>query len=121
MKFELRQSFQIESARFLPNLNSGHPCSQMHGHSFKITLIWHGSKHEPAGWVHDYHEISAQMQQVLEKLDHKILNHVCGLENPTTENICAYLYQDVKQWLPSLTQIIVSETQATECRYPVTS
>ena len=38
MNFELKQHFQIESARFLPNLAKSHPCAHMHGHSFKIIL-----------------------------------------------------------------------------------
>ena len=121
MKLELRQTFQIESARFLPNLPDGHPCSQMHGHSFKITLIWRGSKDPKVGWVHDYHSITTQIQPILSRLDHKVLNQVEGLENPTSENLCIYLFEHIQKWLPEIHQVIVSETPNTECRYPITS
>lgn len=120
MKLELRQTFQIESARFLPSLPQHHPCSQMHGHSFKITLIWKGNRNPELGWVRDYHEVTTQMQPILKLLDHRVLNQVPGLENPTSENLCIYLYDQIKKWLPEISQVIVSETSNTECRYPVT-
>ena len=37
------------------------------------------------GWVIDYHEITKIMAPILAQLDHKILNDVPGLENPTSE------------------------------------
>ena len=120
MKFELRQSFQIESARYLPYLPPEHPCSRMHGHSFKITLIWQGEQDPVTGWVKDYHEVTTQMQGLLHTLDHHVLNEIPDLKNPTSENLCAYLYHSVKPWLPELVQVIVSETPHTECRYPIT-
>jgi len=120
MTFELRQFFNIESARYLPNLPPQHPCSKMHGHSFKITLIWRGPKDPQIGWVQDYHKIAEQMQPLLKALDHRVLNEIPGLENPTSENLCIYLYENIQKWLPEIYQVVVSETPNTECRYPVT-
>lgn len=120
MTFELRQSFQFESARFLPNLPSNHPCSRMHGHSFKLTLIWQGQLDPRTGWVRDYHEVKQQTQiTVLNQLDHQVLNQVAGLDNPTSELLAVYIYNQVKTWLPELTQVIIKETPDTECRYPL--
>lgn len=118
MKLELRQTFQIESARFLPKLKKSHPCSHMHGHSFKITLIWSGPIDPSIGWVRDYHSVTQGMEPLLRDLDHKILNEVPGLENPTSEYLAIYIYEKTKAWLPELTQVIISETTNTECRYP---
>ena len=36
------KQFNIESARSLPNLPKHHPCSKVHGHSFKIILSFKG-------------------------------------------------------------------------------
>ena len=122
MNLELRQSFQIESARFLPHLPSEHPCRQIHGHSFKITMVIIGARHPQIGWVRDYHEIDQVMKaQVLKLLDHKLLNDVPGLENPTSENLAIFIYDKLKVYLPELQQIIINETPQTECRYPVIS
>jgi 6-pyruvoyltetrahydropterin/6-carboxytetrahydropterin synthase len=119
MIFELRQHFQIESARFLPHLPPGHPCQRIHGHSFKITLVLKGPLDAKIGWVQDYHEIETMMKPLLSQLDHRVLNEVPGLENPTSEKLCQWLYEKAKTQLPLLTQVRVSETPSTECAFPV--
>lgn len=118
MKFELKQHFQIESARFLPQLPSSHPCSRMHGHSFKIVLTLIGDLDPKLGWVIDYNEIALKMKPLLEKIDHRILNEVEGLENPTSELLAKWLYDNARKELPMLTKVSVAETPLTECSFP---
>ena len=118
MKLELKQQFRIESARFLPGLPEGHPCRRMHGHSFLLSLRLVGSQDPKVGWVRDYHEISKMVQEIIGDLDHRILNEISGLENPTSENLAIYLFNRIKKVLPELIQISVSETPDTECSYP---
>ena len=118
MNFELKQHFQIESARFLPNLPTDHPCSRMHGHSFKIILTLVGPLQPKLGWVRDYHEIETTVRPLLQKLDHRTLNEVAGLENPTSENLSFWLYENLKKSLPELTRVTIQETASTECSFP---
>ncbi len=117
MIMELKQHFQIESARFLTGLDKDHPCSHMHGHSFKITLTIKGPVLPPKNWVMDYHEIAKIVKPILNLLDHKILNDVPGLENPTSEVLAKWLYDKIKSQISILTAVNVSETSATECIY----
>lgn len=119
MKFELVQHFRVESARSLPYLPSGHPCSRVHGHSFKVSLSIVGDLDARIGWVMDYNDIEKLVRPILNHIDHRLLNEVPGLENPTSEYIAAWLYQKIKAVLPGLRQVNVSETPDTECRYPV--
>lgn len=118
MKFELKQHFQIESARYLPHLPPEHPCSRMHGHSFKIVLTLVGTLDPVLGWVIDYNEIQKIMQPLLTQLDHRILNEVPGLENPTSELLAKWLYDHGSQHLANLVRVTVAETPLTECSYP---
>ncbi len=118
MKFELKQHFQIESARFLPNLEKSHPCARIHGHSFKITLTLVGDLDPVIGWVIDYNEIQARMKPILSLIDHTTLNEVSGLENPTSELLAKWIYEKSITALPMIVQISVAETAATECSYP---
>jgi 6-pyruvoyltetrahydropterin/6-carboxytetrahydropterin synthase len=118
MNFELKQHFQIESARFLPFLPKEHPCSRMHGHSFKIILTLVGPLDPKIGWVVDYHEISLKMKPVLEQLDHRTLNEVSGLENPTSELLAKWIFDRAGKELPLLKSVSILETPSTECRYP---
>jgi 6-pyruvoyltetrahydropterin/6-carboxytetrahydropterin synthase len=119
MKFELKQQFRIESARFLPGLPESHPCRRVHGHSFLITLRLVGEADPKIGWVRDYHEIEKIMKPYLAQLDHQTLNEVSGLENPTSELLTKWIFDRAKKDLPELIQVSVSETASTECSYPV--
>ena len=118
MKFELKQHFQIESARFLPHLPAEHPCSRMHGHSFKIILTLVGDLDPKIGWVIDYNEIQAKMSPLLSLIDHRVLNDVEGLSNPTSELLAKWLFDRASVALPQLKRVSVAETPATECSYP---
>lgn len=119
MKLELKSHFQIESARFLPHLPKGHPCAHMHGHSFKIVLTLVGDIDPKIGWVIDYNDINAAVKPILNLIDHKVLNQVPGLENPTSELLAIWFYEKAKTVLPQLTKVTIAETPSTECSYPV--
>jgi 6-pyruvoyltetrahydropterin/6-carboxytetrahydropterin synthase len=118
MKFELKQHFNIESARFLPHLPKGHPCASTHGHSFKIVLTLVGDLDPQLGWVVDYNEIAQKVQPLLKQLDHKLLNEVEGLANPTSELLAQWIYLRAQKLLPQLQRVTVAETPLTECSYP---
>ena len=118
MNFELKQHFQIESARFLPHLPKDHPCSRMHGHSFKIILTLNGPLDPKLGWVMDYHHIAVVMKPLLQQLDHQTLNEISGLSNPTSELLAKWIYEATRAKLPLLKSVTIMETPSTECRYP---
>lgn len=118
MKFELRQHFQIESARHLPNLPPGHPCGRMHGHSFKITVTLVGDRDPKIGWVMDFNTIADKLKPLIDQIDHRVLNEVAGLENPTSENLAEWFYDRALKVLPMLKKVTIAETPATECSYP---
>ena len=118
MKYELKQQFHIESARFLPKLPQAHPCSRIHGHSFKIVLKLVGDLDPEIGWLYDYHRISELMEPLLAQLDQRTLNDVPGLENPTSELLAKWIFEKTLPKLPLLKTVSVMETADTECTYP---
>lgn len=116
MVFNLKHQFRIESARFLPRLPEGHPCKQIHGHSFLITLeIESPSLHPELEWLIDFNQVSEAAKPVLKLLDHQLLNEVPGLENPTSENLCLYIFRKLKPQLQQLKKVSIQETLDTEC------
>ncbi len=121
LKFEIRTQYRIEAARFLPLLSNEHPCSRTHGHSFVFTLILHSELNPKFGWTMDYHEIDQIWnKEIKAKIDHQLLNTISGLENPTTEILCAWIFNKLENVFQNkLIQIIGSETPNTECRYPI--
>lgn len=117
MKIELRKTFQFEAAHLLPHLPEAHKCRRLHGHSFKMELVVAGEADEHLGWLMDYAEISDAVKPVWEQLDHRYLNEIPGLENPTSENIAVWIWDRVKPTLNQLKEVIVSETCTSRCVY----
>jgi 6-pyruvoyltetrahydropterin/6-carboxytetrahydropterin synthase len=110
MKMELRKSFQFEAAHLLPRLPKTHKCRRLHGHSFKVEIVVAGECDPKLGWLMDYADISAAFKQLWERLDHRYLNEVAGLENPTSEVIAAWIWRRLKPKLPLLREVVVAET-----------
>ena len=61
---EVYKIFNIESARSLPNLPEGHPCKNIHGHSFKIKITIRGTVKEETGFVMDFSEIDSAFSPI---------------------------------------------------------
>ncbi len=117
--FELRKTLTFESAHKLNGLPAGHKCGRLHGHSFKATLVVQGPLNEGQHWVVDYADIKKAAAPIIDQLDHNYLNEIPGLENPTAENICRWIFNNIKPRLSQLVQVIVSETCTSESRYPI--
>ena len=117
MKMELRKSFQFEAAHLLPGLPNNHKCRRLHGHSFMVEIVVSGECDPKRGWLMDYADIAKVFRPIWEKLDHRYLNEVRGLENPTSENVAAWIWRRLKPQLPLLTEIVVAETCTARCVY----
>ena len=117
MKIELRKTFQLEAAHLLPNLPLTHKCRRLHGHSFKVDVVVAGECDPKLGWLMDYADISETFKPLWDQLDHRYLNEVPGLENPTSENLAAWIWNRLKPKLPLLTEVSVAETCMSRCVY----
>ena len=117
MKVELRKSFQFEAAHLLPNLPPTHKCRRLHGHSFQAEVVVAGECDAKLGWLIDYAEISEVFKPLWEQLDHRYLNEIPGLENPSSENIALWIWERLKPKLPTLIEVIVAETCTARCVY----
>ncbi len=107
---ELSADFTLASARRLPNVTAGHPCGRLHGHTFGIRVVVQGPVDPVSGWVLDFATVTAAWEPVREALDHRLLNEVPGLENPTSEWLACWIWDALAVALPGLRAIEVSET-----------
>jgi 6-pyruvoyltetrahydropterin/6-carboxytetrahydropterin synthase len=117
MKMELRKTFQFEAAHLLPKLPQSHKCRRLHGHSFQAEVAIQGECDPELGWLLDYADITKAFKPLWEKLDHRYLNEVPGLENPTSENIARWIWDHLKPRLPQLVEVMVAETCTARCIY----
>ena len=114
---EIFKQFRIEAAHWLPNVPPGHKCGRMHGHSFEIEVHVSGPVDPKLGWVLDFADIKAAFQPVEDRIDHYCLNEVEGLENPTSENLARWVWEQLRPALPLLSKIAVRETCTSGCIY----
>ncbi len=115
--FSLSKTFQFESAHFLPFVPDNHKCRRIHGHSFKCIVQVKGSLNPKTGWVIDYSDIKEAVKPIIQKLDHYFLNEIKGLENPTSEKICEWMWSQIEPKLPLLNSISIAETCESACTY----
>ena len=114
---EIFKAFSIEAAHRLPNLPDEHKCSRLHGHSFLIEVHVSGDVDDTTGWVMDFADISQAFKPVFEKLDHHYLNEIAGLENPTSEVLARWVWQQLKPPLADLSSDVIKETCTAGCIY----
>jgi 6-pyruvoyltetrahydropterin/6-carboxytetrahydropterin synthase len=115
---ELKKEYRFEAAHHLPRVPPGHKCARIHGHSYRIELHVRGRVDPETGWLVDFgvlDEIFAA--EVYQRLDHRNLNEVPGLENSTCEILAAFVWNAVRPQVPQLSAVTVWETIDASCTY----
>lgn len=114
---ELCREYRFEAAHQLPKVPAGHRCARLHGHSYKIEVFISGPTDEESGWLIDFYDLDHAVQPIVEALDHRLLNELPGLQNPTCERLCGWIWQRLAPALPQLSAITVWETVDSRCTY----
>ncbi len=117
MNVRLVRKVGFEAAHRLPHVPEGHKCQRLHGHSFRVEIIVEGPVDQQTGWFIDYAVIDDAWAPLFDMLDHNYLNEVEGLENPTSEVLCGWLWERLSASLPALSKIVVHETCNAACEY----
>ena len=65
----------------------------------------------------DFADLSRAWQPLHESLDHRYLNEVAGLENPTSEVLAEWIWARLAGGLAGLAAITVRETCTSGCTY----
>lgn len=117
MFVRLVKDFHFEAAHRLPRVPDGHKCARLHGHSFHVEIEVAGDIDPDLGWLIDYADIKDAFAPLHDQLDHRYLNDVEGLENPTSEVLAAWIYDRLKERLAPLSRVTVHETCTSRCVY----
>ena len=117
MEVTICKRFDFDAAHWLPHVCEGHKCGRLHGHTYVVELRLCGVPDAHMGWFVDYAEIAAAWAPLNDALDHRCLNDISGLENPTTEVLVPWIADKLKgsaigQWLCA---VRVYESSTTWC------
>lgn len=114
---EIWKDFSFDSAHRLPHVPEGHKCGRLHGHTFHVRVTLRGVAGEHTGWVMDFADLKAAWKPMDRILDHRYLNEIEGLENPTSEVLAVWIWDRLKPVLPELWEVQVKETCTSGCSY----
>ena len=117
MTITLTKDFFFEAAQAITSFPEGHKCRQLHGHSFTVSVSVTGTVDPVTGILYDHACISQAMDPLIDQLDHRYLNDIEGLENPTIEMIAKWLWDRLAPALPELSEIVIHETPRARCSY----
>lgn len=121
MRFTLRKTVRFEAAHRLPHHDG--KCARLHGHSWRLHLEVAGETLQPRGpkqgMLLDFADLGAALMPLLEhQLDHHYLNDTTGLESPTSEALCQWVYDQLPAILrPQVRAVTIEETCTASCRY----
>jgi 6-pyruvoyltetrahydropterin/6-carboxytetrahydropterin synthase len=114
---DLFLKFSINAARRLPNLPAEHVCSRVHGHTFGIEVHVSGKVDVQTGWVVDFAELDGPVDSIKALLEHRYLNEIEGLENPTSEVMAMWIWDRIATRVSGLSKIVVMEGADRGCVY----
>lgn len=114
-RLTVSRSIEFSASHRLPNVPPAHKCSRHHGHTYRVTAEVSGPVDSTLGWVVDFGIIDIALRQMVHgPLDHRHLNEIEGLENPTSEVLAAWCAKRLVMTLEGieglrLTAVVVHE------------
>jgi len=100
---ELTQEFGFDAAHYL---GQGAPeNARLHGHSFYVEVTLKGEPDPAKGWLRDLGEVKRALDGIRDTLDHRLLNEVEGLGNPTLENLARFIFERAHEKLPEVARV----------------
>jgi 6-pyruvoyltetrahydropterin/6-carboxytetrahydropterin synthase len=101
-------------------------CEKPHGHNYKVRVTLAGKELDKAGLLVDFKELREVMKQVIDRLDHQMMNDLEPFTelNPSAENLAKYFYDQATSRLQQVTDgrvrvknVTVFETDTTTATY----
>jgi 6-pyruvoyltetrahydropterin/6-carboxytetrahydropterin synthase len=103
----LRIELQFNAAHRLPLYDGA--CSHTHGHNYVLIVLVESQVDPDTGLSTDFGTIKKIVREhALDTIDHDDLNRV--LDNPTAENVVAWIWERLQPALPGLVELQLYET-----------
>ena len=106
MKVELVKTFQFEAAHRNPLGDEA--AARLHGHSYVVDVVTEGLCDAELGWLVDYGEIASRFQPLFDMLDHRTLEDVEGMTDPTFAGVRAFIAHRLRDCVPHFKDVRLS-------------
>ena len=101
-----RVALKFEASHSLPQTPEGHKCRTLHGHSYRLEAA------SP-----DLDRTESALVRIFHRVDHRNLNEIEGLENPTAEVMCRVFWEWLQEEGIEPSCVVVCETCESSCIY----
>jgi 6-pyruvoyltetrahydropterin/6-carboxytetrahydropterin synthase len=109
---EIAYRFGFDAAHRFDHFPQGHPNRSLHGHSFQVEVALEGEPDPATGFIADFGDVDAACADVRRRLDHRMLNDIEGLQQPSLENLARWIWVALAPALPRLSRITVRRDSA---------
>jgi 6-pyruvoyltetrahydropterin/6-carboxytetrahydropterin synthase len=110
--FKLKTRYNFSAAHSLDGLPKGHKCGRVHGHNYRVDIVFGCKELNSLGFVCDAAIIDEIVKPLLEALDHNNLSDF--LDQPTSERLAEYIGREVLINLPQFVVLFSVEVKETE-------
>ena len=100
----------LDSAVRLERAPQGHALRRLHGHTYTLRLHLQAPLDEVLGWVVDFGDVKRLFQPLFDRLDHRALHEIEGLEEADTASLAAWVLAQARLELPALDRVDLLET-----------
>ena len=110
----IAKEFTFDAAHSLPH--SEGPCKRLHGHTYRVVVMALGpiqpiDGRAEEGMVLDFTRIKEVFKRRIEaRCDHQFLNETVPVERTTAELLAAWMLTEMREELPQVVAVRVSET-----------
>ena len=124
--FEVTVEDSFAAGHYLRNYKG--KCENPHGHNYKVRVTLAGEELDKAGLLLDFKELREVMKNVIDRLDHQMINDLEPFTslNPSAENLAKYFYDQANLKLDQgsrgrvrVKNVTVYETDTTTATYSV--
>jgi 6-pyruvoyltetrahydropterin/6-carboxytetrahydropterin synthase len=104
---ELSQRFFFEAAHTLRRKIETEDSLRIHGHTYEAEVTVFGTPDPQSGMLVDLGYLRREVARVREMLDHRFLDEITDLGPATLENLCAFIWKQLKPSLPMLCAVTI--------------
>ncbi len=104
---EVTYRFGFDAAHRFDGYPAGHAYGGVHGHSFQVEVALEGEPDSKSGFVADLGLVESACREVRAALDHRLLNELDGLANPSLENLCVWIWRALRERFANLSRVTV--------------
>lgn len=101
--YQAQVKIHFDAAHFLRGYQG--KCENLHGHRFMVAVTVETEMLDEVGMSVDFCVIKRHFKELVDQFDHKSLNETAPFDtiNPTSENLAAYFFREMKSRLSGVT------------------